>query len=240
MTVAPSARNPPAQPPAQPSADYDRARLGESFRQRRQRAHRRGRLHSLPSSGTDPARAGAARSTANGPGRLEAGVAGCHPFSLRLGDGMITALRFESGAGQPLHRFVRNRGGWPRKPPDKVPVSGRVRHHENPVARGQRRVDLRLKNNRQTPMLVRTAATSCWRCGKASSPHALDPDTWKPEASTLWRGTLAEARPSVPLASDSGHHGERGMVPPSSNSGPRSTVAADGVTEPPAPPEQLN
>ena len=198
------------------SARYDRADWASAFRNVHQE------LSDLPlqaSRGTIPAEL-VGTLYRNGPGRLERGGHWVHhPFD---GDGMITALRFETGQLSLTNRFVRTEG-WLAEEKAGKPLYRGVFGTQKPGGPLANAFDLRLKNIANTHV-VRLAdqLLALW---EASSPHALDPRTLETQGITLLDGVLkpGEAFSAHPRF-DPGHHGEERMVTFGVKSGPRSTI----------------
>lgn len=216
MTVAPSRPEPTSPATSSAVGDYDRDDWASSFRNVGSELTG---VALTPSSGTIPPELGGTLYR-NGPGRLERGGRWVHhPFD---GDGMITALRFESGAASLCNRFVRTEGWVAEEAADKVLYRG-VFGTQKPGGPAANAFDLRLKNIANTHVVrLGDKLLALW---EASSPHALDPDTLETRGLDLMEGTLAEGEAfSAHPRFDPGHHGERRMVTFGIKSGPRSTV----------------
>ncbi|MEB3185061.1 MAG: carotenoid oxygenase family protein [Cyanobacteriota bacterium] len=156
----------------------------------------------------------------NGPGRLERGGQWVHhPFD---GDGMITALRFEGGAGRLTNRFVRTEGWLAEEQAGKFVYRG-VFGTQKPGGVVANAFDVRLKNIANTHVVrLGGELLALW---EAAEPHALDPDTLETRGISLLGGVLkpGEAFSAHPRF-DPGHHGAPRMVTFGVKSGPRSTI----------------
>ena len=106
----------------------------------------------------------------NGPGRFDRnGHRVHHPFD---GDGMVTALRFETGSVRLTNRFVRTEGWLAEEKAGKVLYRG-VFGSQKPGGRFANAFDLRLKNIANTNVvLLGDQLLALW---EAAEPHALDP-----------------------------------------------------------------
>jgi len=222
MTVAP--QPPRTHQPSSGSAvgDYDATIGASSFRKRRQRAHRL--LHSRSSGTRFSPPSWAARSYRKwSPAPWSAAVARVHhPYRWRRQGSR--ALRFESGAAQPLQslRAHRRAGVGPRSA-DKV-LFGACSAPETRWP-GANRFDLRARKHRPTPMWCGWA-TSAGAVGK-QPPHALDPAPWNQRPRTCMREHPGGGRRaiSVPIHRYRYGHHANGAWSPSDQSRARSTVA---------------
>ena len=156
----------------------------------------------------------------NGPGRLErAGQRVHHPFD---GDGMITALRFDSGGVTLTNRFVRTAGWLAEEAAGKVLYRG-VFGSQKPGGRLANAFDLRLKNIANTGVVqLGDQLLALW---EAAEPHALDPHSLDTHGICLLGGVLKKGEAfSAHPRFDPGHHDRPRMVTFGVNTGPRSTI----------------
>lgn len=220
MTIAPSRPEPgnteATSTTAAAAPGYDRADWASAFR------NVGTELTAVPlaaASGTIPSELSGSLYR-NGPGRLERGGRWVHhPFD---GDGMITAVRFESGAACLSNRFVRTEGWLAEEKAGKVLYRG-VFGSQKPGGPLANAFDLRLKNIANTHVVrLGEKLLALW---EASSPHALDPVSLETEGVDLLDGVLAggEAFSAHPRF-DPGHHGQERMVTFGVKAGPRSTI----------------
>ena len=156
----------------------------------------------------------------NGPGRLERGGQWVHhPFD---GDGMITALRFDSGQVTLRNRFVRTEGWLAEEQADRFLYRG-VFGTQKPGGVAANAFDLRLKNIANTHVVrLGDQLLALW---EAAEPHALDPDTLETRGLSRLGGLLKKGEAfSAHPRFDPGHHGAPRMVTFGVKTGPSSTV----------------